>query len=81
LIENASYDDAYKQCISQEYDYGYYYEKDLFYKNSIAHMCKNGKYNEAKLFVKKYSLEYEDLTERNKFIRKMNEIINLYQSK
>lgn len=81
LIENASYDDAYKQCISQEYDYGYYYEKDLFYKNSIAHMCKNEKYNEAKLFVKKYSLEYEDLTERNKFVRKMNEIINLYQSK
>lgn len=80
LIEKGLYDDAFKQCISNDYDGDSSYSYDDFYKNCVTHMCENGKFDEAKLFVKKYSLEYDDVANRNKFIKKMTEIMNLYQN-
>lgn len=81
LIKKGQYDEAYKECVSEEYNWGSSYDIEIFYKNCVTHMCENNKLDEAKQFIKRYSLEYDNQTERNLFIKKMNSIINLYQTK
>lgn len=65
MIEHGFYDKARD----------YFSYVDEYTKLCIQHMCKNGKYNDARKFVKKLSVDSEN---PQKFIREMNVIIDSY---
>lgn len=74
MEEHYMYDD-----LAEYYSIGVNYyagnEVSVYTERCIKHMCKNGKYNEARKFVKRQSIHSEN---PQTFIREMNVIIDSY---